>query len=346
VYAVWSDNTNIYFSSSANQGSTWRVTPVQVNSGATMGNANVFPWVAADANGHVVVVWLGADRAGNSNDRAVMEPGHPATQEAPCTTGNTCMTQWAKWNVYAAETVNGNDRVPLFAQHTASDHVIHRGTISTGGLGGAADRNLADFFQVALDPRGRAAVAFADDHVVSPECSNQTPGHCTGNDDAGSYRTGQPYFTRQLGANPNIAFPGGPSTCFKSVSQSCSGGGGGDDAEGDGDEQGSDGHRGHFTFKTKDSCHPSGEMDFEESDTGEHMKGTRMDSVSVSGNQAIISGAGTLVDGTAVNYTAVVLGNAPVTAANNFAISWVTATGSAFQTAGPLTDGSIVVRTQ
>jgi hypothetical protein len=347
VYAVWSDNTNIYLSSSADQGSTWRSTPVQVNSGATMGNANVFPWVAADANGHVVVVWLGADRAGNSNNRAVMEPGHPATQEAPCTSDTTCMTQWAKWNVYAAETVNGNDPVPLFTQYTASDHVIHRGTISTGGLGGGADRNLADYFQVALDPHHRANITFADDHVVSPACSSQTPTHCnTGNDDAGSYRTGQPYFTRQLGANQNIAQPTGPSSCFHTVSQVCSGGGGGDDAEGNGDEQGSDGYRGHFTFKTKDTCHPSGEMDFDELDTGEHLKGTRMDAVTVSGNKAIISGAGTLADGTAVNYTAVVLGNAPVIGANDFAISWISATGSAFQTSGALTDGYIVVRTQ
>jgi hypothetical protein len=87
-------------------------------------------------------------------------------------------------------------------------------------------------------------------------------------------------------------------------------------------------------------------MDFDESDTGEHLKGTRMDAVTVSGNKAIISGAGTLADGTAVNYTAVVLGNAPVIGANDFAITWISATGSAFQTSGALTDGYIVVRTQ
>jgi hypothetical protein len=62
VYAVWSDNSKIYFSSSRDQGTTW--TPARIiNQGATLGMANVFPWVAADANGHVVVVWLGANRA-------------------------------------------------------------------------------------------------------------------------------------------------------------------------------------------------------------------------------------------------------------------------------------------
>jgi hypothetical protein len=164
----------------------------------------VFPWVAADANGHVVVVWLGANLAGNSNDRTVME--------TTCSDGtNSC---WAQWNVYAAETVNGNAAVPTFTQYTASDHIIHSGTVSTGGLGGGANRKLADFFQVALDPQHRANITFADDHVASPACSTQSTGHCN-NDDPATFRVGVPYFTRQLSANPNIVLPGGASTCFK-----------------------------------------------------------------------------------------------------------------------------------
>jgi len=56
--------------------------------------------------------------------------------------------------------------------------------------------------------------------------------------------------------------------------------------------------------------------------------------------------AGTLGDGTPIHYTAVVLGNAPVIiGANHFAISWITATGSVFQTSGALIDGYIVVPT-
>lgn len=200
VYAVWSDNTNISYSSSSDQGATW-TTPVRVNSGATVGKANVFPWVAADANGHVVVVWLGDNLVGNSNDRTVLEK--------TCSDGtNSC---WAKWNVYLAETVSGHALVPGFTQYTASDHIIHSGTVSTGGLGGGADRNLADFFQVAIDPQHRANVSFADDHIASPECTSQTPNHCADNDPQ-SYRTGQPYFTYQLMANPKIVTAGACST--------------------------------------------------------------------------------------------------------------------------------------
>jgi len=196
VYAVWSDNTNILYSSSSDQGTTW-TTPVRVNSGATVGKANVFPWVAADANGHVVVVWLGDNLVGNSNDRTVLERS--------CSDGtNSC---WAKWNVYMAETVTGNALVPGFTQYTASDHIIHSGTVSTGGLGGGADRNLADYFQVAIDPQHRGNISFADDHIASPLCTSQSPGHCADNDPQ-SFRTGQPYFTYQLKANKNIVTTG------------------------------------------------------------------------------------------------------------------------------------------
>src|SRR5437016_3789594 len=95
VYAVWSDNSKILFSASSDQGTTWTTPPTQVNSSTPIDNANVFPWIAADANGHVGIVWFGDDRPGNSNDRAKL---------SPCSTGSTtCMTAWAKWNVYYAE---------------------------------------------------------------------------------------------------------------------------------------------------------------------------------------------------------------------------------------------------
>ena len=189
LYSVWSDNSNIFFTSSSDHGKTWTLAQT-INQGATVGKANVFPWVAADANGHVVVVWLGANRAGDSNDRSIMEP---------CSSGTTCMQQWARWNVYVLETVNGHAAAPTFTQFTASDHVIHSGTVSTGGLGGGANRNLADFFQVALDPQHRANISFADDHVASPLCDRRSIGHC-GDDDPQSFRVGVPYFTYRLEA--------------------------------------------------------------------------------------------------------------------------------------------------
>jgi hypothetical protein len=198
VYAVWSDNQNVFLSASSDEGTTWTA-PVLVNQRPTAGHANVFPWVAADANGHVVVTWLGANRVGNSNDVAAMQPA--------CSDGTTDC--WAQWNVYMAESVNGHDTVPSFTQHTASDHIIHSGTVCTSGTGcsGGDSRSLADFFQVALDPQHRANISYADDHLASPLCSQQSPGHCANNDPQ-SFRVSVPYFTYQLKANKDVVTTG------------------------------------------------------------------------------------------------------------------------------------------
>ena len=195
VYAVWSDNSNVFYSFSADQGTTWS-NPINVSYPVNGGHANLFPWIAADANSHVGIVWLGDDRAGNSNDRAALEPGHPASQGAACNSGTTCMQGWAQWNVYYAESVNGHDATPFFVQSVISDHVIHRGTISTGGLGGGADRSLADLFQIAFDPQHFANVAFSDDHLINTEVS----GSDNGFDNPTSRRKIRANFTHQLAA--------------------------------------------------------------------------------------------------------------------------------------------------
>jgi hypothetical protein len=198
VYTVWSDNQNILLSSSSDQGNTWTA-PVRVNSGATVGKANVFPWAAADANGHLVVTWLGANLAGNSND--------VATMQSACADGTTDC--WAQWSVYAAESFDGNASVPTFTQHAASDHFIHSGTVCTNGTGcsGGDSRALADFFQVALDAQHRANIAYADDHLASPLCSQQSPGHCANNDPQ-SFRVAVPYFTYQLKPSKKVVTTG------------------------------------------------------------------------------------------------------------------------------------------
>src|SRR3989454_3136486 len=188
VYAVWSDNSNVSYSFSTDQGTTWS-NPINVSFPINGGNANVFPWIAADANGHVGIVWFGDDRVGNSNDTAKL---------APCScsgsTSCTCMTGWANWNVYFAESTNANTATPLFTQSKISDHVIHRGTVSTGGLGGNADRSLADLFQIAFDPQHHANVAFSDDHKVSPVVN----GSHTNSDDPQTRRLIRANFTHQL----------------------------------------------------------------------------------------------------------------------------------------------------
>jgi len=144
LYSVWSDNTDIYYSYSTTLGTTWSPA-LKITQGTTQaGKSNVFPWVAADASGHVAIAWYGADAAGNSN---------------------TISATNTHWNVFVAESVNGHAAVPVFTLSQASDHSNHTGQISTGGLTGSSDRSLADFFQIAIDPNHRINVAYADNHA-------------------------------------------------------------------------------------------------------------------------------------------------------------------------------------
>src|SRR5262249_50934953 len=135
---------DVYYSFSTNHGSRWSPA-IKVTKGTPQaGKVNVFPWIAADANGHVAIAWYGADQAGNSNS-------------VPLTTN---------WNVFVAETVNGHALSPVFHFSQATDHVNHTGQISTGGLLGSSDRSLADFFQIAIDPTNHLVnIAYADNHA-------------------------------------------------------------------------------------------------------------------------------------------------------------------------------------
>ena len=70
----------------------------------------------------------------------------------------------ANWKVYYAATVNATAASPTILQTVASDHFNHGADISTAGfVVGGPNRNLADFFQIAVDPMGFAFIGFADD---------------------------------------------------------------------------------------------------------------------------------------------------------------------------------------
>lgn len=145
LYAVWSDNTDIYYSYSKTHGTSWSPAITVTQNTSQAGKSNLFPWVAADANGHVAIAWYGADHAGNSNTIPL----------------NT------QWNVFVAETVNGHAIVPVFTLSQVTDHVNHTGQISTTGFNPlGSDRSLSDFFQIAIDPTNHLInVAYDDNHA-------------------------------------------------------------------------------------------------------------------------------------------------------------------------------------
>src|SRR6202795_1744031 len=116
VYATWSDNTDVYSSFSNNHGTRWSPAIKVTRNTSQAGKSNVFPWIAADANGHVAVAWYGADQVGNSN---------------------TVPAASTHWNVFVAESVNGHAISPVFTMSQATAHSNHTGQISTGGWTGA-----------------------------------------------------------------------------------------------------------------------------------------------------------------------------------------------------------------
>jgi hypothetical protein len=120
--------------------------PFQVSSGP--GTA-VLPWVAAGDAGRIDVVWY---QSSNVSDPNTMPAG-------------------STWNVMFAQSLNATDREPVFAVSQVSDHIIHTGSISTGGLFGSSDRSLLDFFTVSVGPDGLANIIYADNGVSGLHCS-------------------------------------------------------------------------------------------------------------------------------------------------------------------------------
>jgi hypothetical protein len=61
------------------------------------------------------------------------------------------------WNVYLAKSTNALGRTPSFGTKVAVAG-IHIGSIESSN--GTSDRSLLDFFQVAIDPAGKANIIY------------------------------------------------------------------------------------------------------------------------------------------------------------------------------------------
>ncbi len=282
VYAAWSDNSTIYYSFSTNHGQSWSPA-MAVNQGTTVGKSNVFSWIAADANGHVAIAWYGADQAGNSN-------------ALPATTN---------WNVYVGESVNGHAPTPVFTQTMISDHVIHKGTISTGGLTGNADRSLADFFNSAIDPLHLVNVVFDDDHV--------TPGGAV------------PVFTRQRTATSGIATKGQcAGTCRE--------------AGGKGDQNGKDGGKAQFGF-SHDGCNNTDSASYTDSGAGVKFVASSVTSATFNDTAHTVTLVGTGTDNGAPVAFTIVAADSSLVPPGMFSITL----SDGYSNSGSLLDGSVTI---
>jgi hypothetical protein len=283
VYATWSDNTDVYYSFSTNHGTRWSPAIKVTRKTSQAGKSNVFPWIAADANGHVAVAWYGADQVGNSN---------------------TVPAASTHWNVFVAESVNGHAISPTFTFSQATDHSNHTGQISTGGLTGASDRSLADFFQIGIDPNHLVNIAYADNHA-GPSVS---------------------YFTREKTAAGGIAIKG-----------KCAGTS--HEAGGSGHINGKKGGQAQFSFNYDDSNQPTGSASFSDSGSGVNFQSTQVTAATFDevAHTATLTGSGT-DNGSPVTFT-IVAADSSLAAPGLYNITL----SDGYNNSGNLLDGSIAV---
>lgn len=150
------DEFDIWVSASFDGGKTWN--------GASDGTgkpfrANVdngthyFPAVAAGAPGKVVVAYLSSKTLVGTRPNGKPDP---------------TTDQDAKWNVYISQSLDLRAAKPKFTSVRVSRKPMHVGDVCTLGLACAGfpgtDRNLLDFIDVQVDPRGFAHVVYTDDH--------------------------------------------------------------------------------------------------------------------------------------------------------------------------------------
>jgi hypothetical protein len=171
VYVSWSDDSHVWIthSSMPAAGGPWTA-PVEMDGGLNS-HSNVMQWIVGGAAGIVDAVWYSAQLTGSGTTCPSGTTGTPNDSNG---VNNNCFDSW---NVEFAQSRDQGTTFS-YSQVVAQNHV---GSLCTQGLNcnlNGGNRNLLDFFQVALDPAGAANIAFADDlsGTVNIEYTRQCSG--------------------------------------------------------------------------------------------------------------------------------------------------------------------------
>lgn len=163
VYATWSNDHNVFVSSSTSHGQSWRA-PVEVNTGPA--KTAIFPWLAAGQAGKVDLVYYGTPASANF-------------QTCGSTGRYTCQNE--PWSVFFAQNldVTGSGQ---WAQQQVTG-TVHKGGVCQGGIScmsnGNDNRDLFDDFGVAASPvTGMASIAYSDDQFAD-NAGGPNAGECT-----------------------------------------------------------------------------------------------------------------------------------------------------------------------
>jgi dockerin type I repeat protein len=192
VTTPYRTNSHVYLMSTANPGAAnpaW-LAPVQIDNSAIDPDTTTAceAWVVAGSPGVVDIAWLGT--------KEISTDQQPATVNTPVVTPS--------WHVFFAQTVDAMSPNPVFNQTKVSPNVVHNHSICMDGLGCTAagtahgepgNRDLLEYFRMALDPEGNANIVYAD------SVNNCDPATCRTNT----------WFARQNGGGSAYAPPAGPA---------------------------------------------------------------------------------------------------------------------------------------
>lgn len=152
VYAVYTDDHNLFYSFSTDHGETW-TGPIQVNQAPSA--TAVMPWSVACASGELDVVWYGT----SFYDGATAPDNYPAS---------------AAWYVYFAQNRNAAAVGSKFTQSAATP-VIHLGGVCESGISCTGNRDLYDDFGIAVAPTtGYASITYSDDQPGNTGADDHT----------------------------------------------------------------------------------------------------------------------------------------------------------------------------
>jgi uncharacterized repeat protein (TIGR01451 family) len=166
LWQAWTEGSKTFLSYSTDHAATWHAKmQVSTGPGSPLGGGPglrqvLFPWLTVGDPGRVAVVFYGTTDNGNTG-------GFPGSPQA-------------LWHAYATLSTNAMAASPTFTQVQATEHVMHRGAICTGGFPGCllanSDRSLADFFMVDRDPQGRVYIAYNENSDLSDVLVDPTTG--------------------------------------------------------------------------------------------------------------------------------------------------------------------------
>jgi hypothetical protein len=155
LYVLYSDNHNLFYSFSTDQGMAWSA-PVQINKGPASATA-IMPWSVAGKAGALDVVWYGTSYYDGVNP----PDNYPAT---------------AAWYVFFAQNLKALSN-HHFSQVRVTP-VIHYGGVCEVGISCTGNRDLFDDFGIAASRTGLATIIYTDDQYRMPDSNNANYASC------------------------------------------------------------------------------------------------------------------------------------------------------------------------